>query len=113
MAQLLEIGHSEVIEVSQSNGSFRFQTRGCHLTPWSVHPGVGVQAVLLPQLTALRRVALHHLQVGGQESSACRVLRPVVIHLTCKMEEDQRTIQSQGAESDFSPVGMKFLTRQH
>lgn len=53
---------------------------------WSVHPGVGVQAVLLPQLTASGRVVLDHRQAVGQESSGCWVLRPLTLHLSCKTE---------------------------
>lgn len=54
---------------------------------WSVHPGVGVQAALLPQLTANSRVVLDHRQPAGQESSGCWVFWPLVLHLTCNTEE--------------------------
>lgn len=56
---------------------------------WSVDPGVGVQAVVLPQLTAISRVAVDHRQAVGQESSGCWVFWPDVIHLTCRTEEEE------------------------
>jgi len=56
----------------------------------SVYPGVGVQAILLPQFTASGRVALDHGQAVWQQSSGRWVLGPLCLHLTC---QDKRQAQ--------------------
>lgn len=57
-------------------------TSSCRLC--SVHPGVGIQAVLPPQITLRRGVVPDHLKALGQESDGWWVLGPLCLQLTCK-----------------------------
>ena len=50
----------------------------------SVDPGVGIEAVVLPQAAADTRVVLDHLQSVGQQSSGFWELGPLVHHLPWK-----------------------------
>lgn len=59
----------------------------------SVNPGVGVQAVVLPQLATIGWIAVDHRQCVGQESCGCWVFWPAGIHLTCGTKEDKVVIQ--------------------